>query len=54
DHFIKRLRNAYPGVVVARSYEVSTQKARGMLHINVIAIFPDHEFSVYEHTRRYR
>ncbi|GAH55572.1 unnamed protein product, partial [marine sediment metagenome] len=54
DLFIKRIRNEYPGVVVARSYEVSTKEVRGFLHFNVIAIFPDHEFSVYEHTSRYR
>ncbi|GAI40306.1 unnamed protein product, partial [marine sediment metagenome] len=54
DLFIKRIRNEYPGVVVARSFEVSTKKARGYLHFNVIAIFPDHEFAIYEHTSRKR
>ena len=54
DLFIKRIRNNYNGVVVARSFEVSTKKARGYLHFNVIVIFPNHEFPVYLHKSKYR
>ena len=54
DLFIKRIRNEYPGVVIARSFEVSTKKARGYLHFNVIAVFPDHNFDVYEHISKKR
>jgi len=49
DLFIKSLRNHYPDVVIARSYEVSTKKARGYLHVNVVAVFPDCSFPVYLH-----
>jgi len=54
DLFIKRIRNEYPDVVVARSFEVSTKKARGYLHFNVIAVFPDHNFGVYDHISKKR
>lgn len=54
DHFIKRIRNQYPGVVIAKSLEVSTKKLRGYIHINVIAIFPDHNFPVYQHKSKKR
>lgn len=54
DLFIKRIRNNYPGVVVAKSLEVSTKKIRGYIHINVILVFPNHSFPVYYHTSRYR
>lgn len=52
DLFIKRIRNDFPGVVVAKSVEVSTKKARGYLHYNVVAVFPDHAFPVYLHTSK--
>ena len=54
DHFVKRIRNQYPGVVVAKSLEVSTKRARGYLHINVVAIFPRCSFPVYQHSSKYR
>lgn len=54
DLFIKRIRNLYPGVVVAKSLEVSTKRARGYLHINVVALFPEHDFPVYHHSSRMR
>lgn len=54
DLFIKRIRNEFPGVVFAKSLEVSTKKARGYLHYNLIAIFPDHKFPVYNHVHKRR
>ncbi|GAI08473.1 unnamed protein product, partial [marine sediment metagenome] len=54
DLFIKRIRNKYKGVVVAKSLEVSTKIVRGYIHINVIAIFPDQCFPVYRHSSKYR
>ena len=50
DLFVKRIRNNYPGVVVAKSLEVSTKKIRGWIHINAILVFPNHSFPVYLHT----
>ncbi|GAI38248.1 unnamed protein product, partial [marine sediment metagenome] len=42
DLYVKRIRNAFPGVVVAKTLEVSTKKLRGCFHINVILMFPNH------------
>jgi len=53
DLFVKRIRNAFPGVVVAKTLEVSTKKIRGWLHINVILVFPKHSFPVYLHTSKH-
>ncbi|GAI16134.1 unnamed protein product, partial [marine sediment metagenome] len=53
DLYVKRIRNAFPGVVVAKTLEVSTKKLRGCFHINVILMFPNHSFPVYQHTSRY-
>jgi len=52
DLFIKRIRNLYPSVVVARSTEVSTKRARGYVHFNVVAVFPDDCFPVFLHTSK--
>jgi len=52
DLFTKRIRNEYPGVVISKTLEVSTKKARGYIHINVILIFPNHSFPVYLHTSK--
>lgn len=52
DLTIKRLRNKYPGVVVSKTLEVSTKKARGYIHINLIMVFPNHSFPVYLHTSK--
>lgn len=54
DLFTKRIRNEFPGVVFAKSLEVSTKKARGYFHYNLIAIFPDHKFPVYHHIHKKR
>jgi hypothetical protein len=48
DLFIKRLKIIDSKVVVARSYEVFFDKAKGYLHINVIAKF-NKEFEVFFH-----
>jgi len=53
DLYIKRIRNEFPGVVVAKSLEVSTKKIRGYIHINVILVFPNHSFPVYLHTSKH-
>jgi len=50
DLFVKRIRNEFPGVVVAKSLEVSTKELRGWIHVNVILVFPNHSFPVYLHT----
>lgn len=52
DLFVKRIRNAFPGVVVAKSLEVSTKELLGWIHINAILVFPNHSFPVYQHTSR--
>jgi hypothetical protein len=49
DLFIKRLKNIDKSVKIARSYEVFTDKAKGFLHVNVVAFFPNNEFEVYIH-----
>ncbi|GAH19672.1 unnamed protein product [marine sediment metagenome] len=36
DLYVKRIRNQFPGVVVAKTLEVNTKKIRGWFHINVI------------------
>lgn len=54
DLFIKRIRNLYHDVVIAKSLEVSTKQLRGYIHINVIAVFPNHSFPVYHHVSKHR
>ncbi|GAH94344.1 unnamed protein product [marine sediment metagenome] len=52
DLYVKRIRNQFPGVVVAKTLEVNTKKIRGWFHINVIMLFPDDSFPVYQHTSK--
>jgi len=46
DLFTKRIRNKYPGVQIARTYEVCEN---GYLHVNFILVFPNHRFKVRYH-----